>query len=73
VDCAGIPQVVKKLSDFFETRGKSVTVGAPAPGKCAGVDVFAHLVMGRQYIGCCEGDSVPGKVCRVSPFPTSLS
>ncbi|CBF71503.1 hypothetical protein AN6808.2 [Aspergillus nidulans FGSC A4] len=33
------------------------TVGAPTPGVRAGVDVFSHLVMGRQYLGCCEGDS----------------
>ncbi|CAG8939281.1 unnamed protein product [Penicillium salamii] len=59
VDCAGIPSVVEKALDCLGTRGKGATVGAPAPGKRAGVDVFAHLVMGRQYIGCCEGDSDP--------------
>ncbi|KAJ5350817.1 hypothetical protein N7541_008544 [Penicillium brevicompactum] len=59
VDCAGIPSVVEKALDCLGTRGKAATVGAPAPGKRAGVDVFAHLVMGRQYIGCCEGDSDP--------------
>lgn len=62
VDCAGIPSVVEKALDCLGTRGKAATVGAPAPGKRAGVDVFAHLVMGRQYIGCCEGDSDPEKV-----------
>lgn len=67
VDCAGIPQVVEKALDYLGTRGKAATVGAPAPGKGAGVDVFSHLVMGRQYIGCCEGDGVPGKVCMVLP------
>jgi Zn-dependent alcohol dehydrogenase len=66
VDCAGIPQVVEKALDCLGTRGKAATVGAPAPGKRAGVDVFAHLVMGRQYLGCCEGDSVPAKVLRLS-------
>ena len=62
VDCAGIPSVVEKALDCLGTRGKAATVGAPAPGKRAGVDVFAQLVMGRQYIGCCEGDSDPQKV-----------
>lgn len=62
VDCAGVPQVVEKALDCLGTRGKAATVGAPAPGKRAGVDIFSHLVMGRQYIGCCEGDSVPQRV-----------
>lgn len=62
VDCSGIPQVVEKALDCLGTRGKGATVGAPTPGKRAGVDVFAHLVMGRQYIGCCEGDSDPQEV-----------
>ncbi|KAL6230732.1 hypothetical protein BDW75DRAFT_234185 [Aspergillus navahoensis] len=57
VDCAGIPQVVEKALDCLGTRGKGATVGAPTPGARAGVDVFSHLVMGRQYFGCCEGDS----------------
>ncbi|KAL3487198.1 chaperonin 10-like protein [Aspergillus germanicus] len=57
VDCAGIPQVVEKALDCLGTRGKGATVGAPTPGVRAGVDVFSHLVMGRQYLGCCEGDS----------------
>ncbi|KAL4790370.1 chaperonin 10-like protein [Aspergillus venezuelensis] len=57
VDCAGVPQVVEKALDCLGTRGKGATVGAPTPGVRAGVDVFSHLVMGRQYLGCCEGDS----------------
>ncbi|KAL3474417.1 chaperonin 10-like protein [Aspergillus californicus] len=57
VDCAGIPQVVEKALDCLGTRGKGATVGAPTPGVRAGVDVFSHLVLGRQYLGCCEGDS----------------
>lgn len=66
VDCAGVPQVVEKALDCLGTRGKAATVGAPSPGQRAGVDVFSHLVNGRQYIGCCEGDSVPQTVSIVS-------
>ncbi|KAL4816985.1 chaperonin 10-like protein [Aspergillus spinulosporus] len=66
VDCAGIPQVVEKALDCLGTRGKGATVGAPTPGVRAGVDVFSHLVMGRQYLGCCEGDSNTQKVGRLS-------
>ncbi|KAJ6099701.1 hypothetical protein N7467_001236 [Penicillium canescens] len=68
VDCAGIPQVVEKALDCLGTYGNAATVGAPEAGKRAGVDVFAHLVMGRQYIGCYEGDSIPGKICRMLPY-----
>jgi Zn-dependent alcohol dehydrogenase len=64
VDCAGIPQVVEKALDCLGTRGKGATVGAPTPGVRAGVDVFSHLVMGRQYLECCEGDSDTQKVRR---------
>ncbi|OQD72742.1 hypothetical protein PENDEC_c019G06351 [Penicillium decumbens] len=39
VDRAGIPQVVEKALDCLGTRGKAATVGTPAPGKRAGVDV----------------------------------
>jgi Zn-dependent alcohol dehydrogenase len=73
VDCAGIPQVVEKVLDCLGTRGKAATVSIPAPGKRAGVDLFAHLVMGRQCIRCCEGHIVPGKICRTSLFPNTHS
>ncbi|KAH7152684.1 alcohol dehydrogenase [Dactylonectria macrodidyma] len=62
VDCSGIPAVIETMIDCLGTRGKAATVGAPKPGKRAGVDVFAHLVNGRQYVGCCEGDSVPSQI-----------
>ncbi|KAH6995160.1 alcohol dehydrogenase [Ilyonectria destructans] len=62
VDCSGIPAVIETMVDCLGTRGKAATVGAPTPGKRAGIDVFAHLVNGRQYVGCCEGDSVPSKI-----------
>lgn len=66
VDCAGVPQVVEKALDCLGTRGMAATVVAPAPEKRAGVNVFSHLVMGHQYIGCCEGDSVPQTISIIS-------
>lgn len=62
VDCTGVPSVVETAISCLGTRGLAATVGAPAPGKRAGVDIFSHLVMGRGYVGCCEGDGVPQKV-----------
>ncbi|KAF5007535.1 hypothetical protein FDECE_6126 [Fusarium decemcellulare] len=62
VDCTGVPAVIEKMVDCLGTRGKAATVGAPTPGKRAGIDVFAQLINGRQYVGCCEGDSIPAKI-----------
>ncbi|OOF94499.1 hypothetical protein ASPCADRAFT_170477 [Aspergillus carbonarius ITEM 5010] len=56
VDCTGVPAVVEKAIQALGARGKLATVGAPTPGKTAKVDIFAQLVFGRQYVGCCEGD-----------------
>ncbi|KFY69267.1 hypothetical protein V498_10502, partial [Pseudogymnoascus sp. VKM F-4517 (FW-2822)] len=69
VDCAGVPRVVETAIDCLGTLGKAATVGAPAPGQRAGVDIFAHLIMGRQYLGCREGDSLPQKACHLRSFP----
>ncbi|KAK7419073.1 hypothetical protein QQX98_003575 [Neonectria punicea] len=62
VDCSGVPAVIQNMVDSLGSRGKAATVGAPAPGKRAGIDIFAHVVNGRQYVGCCEGDAVPSKL-----------
>lgn len=72
VDCAGVPRVVETAIDCLGTLGKAATVGAPAPGQRAGVDIFAHLIMGRQYLGCCEGDSLPQKACHLRSFPVNF-
>ncbi|KAH8800322.1 chaperonin 10-like protein [Xylogone sp. PMI_703] len=62
VDCAGVPQVVERAIECLGTLGKAATVGAPSPGKRVGVDIHNHLIRGRQYIGCCEGDAVPQQI-----------
>ncbi|EXJ86298.1 hypothetical protein A1O1_06668 [Capronia coronata CBS 617.96] len=58
LDASGVPKVIESMIDSLGTRGKAATVGAPTPGRRAGVDVFQHLIMGRAYVGSCEGDSV---------------
>ncbi|KAG5934356.1 hypothetical protein E4U53_000708, partial [Claviceps sorghi] len=32
------------------------------PGLKTEIDIFAHLINGRHYSGCCEGDAVPSKM-----------
>ncbi|CEJ89833.1 Putative Alcohol dehydrogenase [[Torrubiella] hemipterigena] len=59
VDCSGVPKVVETMVDCLGTRGKAASVGAPTPGQRSGIDVFSHLVSGKEYVGCCEGDAVP--------------
>ncbi|KAL3450255.1 chaperonin 10-like protein [Aspergillus insuetus] len=58
VDCSGATQVIEVMLDSLAVRGRAASVGAPAPGKRAGVDVFAHLTLGREYVGCHQGSSV---------------
>lgn len=62
VDCTGNPKVVEQMIKSLGFRGKAATVGAPSPGVCASIDILSHLATGRQYVGCCEGDSVPEKL-----------
>ena len=69
LDCSGVPQVIENLVDSLATRGRAVGVGAPAPGKRAGVDVFAHLTLGREFRGCHQGDSVAQEVGALQFFP----
>ncbi|KAB9006574.1 hypothetical protein FH972_026928 [Carpinus fangiana] len=61
VECTGVPTVLGTMLDSLGTRGKGATIGAPSPGVKGSVDIFTHLVLGREYVGCCEGDSVPHK------------
>jgi len=62
VDCTGVPKVVENMINSLGTKGRGCTVGAPKPGAVASIDIFAHLIHGREYIGSTEGDCVPSKV-----------
>jgi Zn-dependent alcohol dehydrogenase len=57
LDATGVPAIVEKMIDSLGTRGRAATVGAPAPGRRVSIDVFALLNMGREYVGCVQGDS----------------
>jgi Zn-dependent alcohol dehydrogenase len=62
VDCSGVPKVIETMIDSLGIRGRACTVGSPGPGKRVSVDVFSHLVYGREYIGCHQGSSIAQKV-----------
>jgi Zn-dependent alcohol dehydrogenase len=62
LDCSGIPKVIEKMVDCLGPRGRGCSVGAPAPGKRASIDVFSHLIMGREYVGCHQGEADAQKV-----------
>lgn len=61
-ECTGVPKVVETMLDSLGTRGKAASIGAPTPGQRAAVDIYAHLTLRREYIGCTEGDSIPSEV-----------
>lgn len=65
LDCSGAIPVIENMIATLGIRGKAASIGAPAPGRKVEVDVFSHLTMGRQYLGCHQGDSVAAEVCRV--------
>jgi Zn-dependent alcohol dehydrogenase len=62
LDCSGVPALIEQMIDSLGTRARTCSVGAPAPGKRAVVDVFSHLVMGREYVGCHQGQSIAQEV-----------
>jgi Zn-dependent alcohol dehydrogenase len=62
VDCTGVPAVIRTMIDCLGTKGRAATVGAPGFGKSVSVDVMGHLTYGKEYVGCCEGDSLPSEV-----------
>lgn len=61
VDCTGVPAVVRTMIDSLGTLGRAATVGAPGPGKTVAVDIMEQLTYGKEYVGCCEGDSLPAE------------
>ncbi|KAK3986039.1 putative alcohol dehydrogenase [Cladorrhinum sp. PSN332] len=61
VDATGVPAVIRTMIDSLGTKGRASTVGAPGPGKSVAVDVMDHLTFGKEYVGCCEGDSLPSE------------
>ncbi|PKS08388.1 hypothetical protein jhhlp_005332 [Lomentospora prolificans] len=61
VDCTGSTKVIENMIESLGTRGRAATIGAPGFGMKVSVDVMNHLTLGREYVGCCEGDSLPSE------------
>ena len=66
IDCTGSTKVITSMIDSLGTRGRGATVGAPGFGARVSVDVMEHLTYGKEYVGCCEGDSLPKEVSGMS-------
>ena len=64
VDCTGVGLVVENMISSLGTRGRGCSIGTPKPGTKVAVDVFSHLNLAREYIGCVVGDADPPKVRR---------
>ena len=62
VDTTGVPAVIETMISALTAKGRGATVGAPGPGVRASIEIMDHLALGRSYMGCCEGDSVPHEV-----------
>ncbi|KAJ5718830.1 uncharacterized protein N7483_009912 [Penicillium malachiteum] len=69
LDCSGAIPVIETMIVTLGIRGRAASVGAPAPGKKVEGDVFSHLTMGRQYLGCHQGDSVAREKQKEGNFP----
>ncbi|KFH45674.1 Aryl-alcohol dehydrogenase-like protein [Hapsidospora chrysogenum ATCC 11550] len=61
LDCTGITSVIETMIASLGTKGRASTAGAPGFGSTITVDVMEHLTYGKEYVGCCEGDSLPSE------------
>jgi len=59
VECTGVPKVVENMVSSLAKRGRGCSLGAPKPGSTVAIDITEQLQFGREYIGCCEGDTYP--------------
>ena len=62
LDTTGVPAVVETMISALTSKGRSASVGAPGPGVRVSIEIMDHLVWGKSYMGCVEGDSVPSEV-----------
>ncbi|OJJ98423.1 hypothetical protein ASPACDRAFT_53314 [Aspergillus aculeatus ATCC 16872] len=59
VECSGVPAVVPLMLAALRTRGRAVSVGAAGVTEEVRFNLFAHLMGGKAYLGCIEGDVYP--------------
>lgn len=66
VDTTGVPRVIEHMVHCLGPLGKALTLDTPPPESKVQIDVLSHLVKGRQYIGCNQGNSVANQVCSLT-------
>ncbi|PYH47126.1 NAD(P)-dependent alcohol dehydrogenase [Aspergillus saccharolyticus JOP 1030-1] len=59
VECSGVPAVVSDMLASLCARGRAVSVGMTSVADNVQINLFAHLMGGKEYIGCVEGDVYP--------------
>jgi aryl-alcohol dehydrogenase len=62
VDCTGAIPVVNDMIGLIGPGGMAITVGGPAPGLTASVDVFDMLIGAKTYRGCHQGNAYAKEV-----------
>ena len=62
IDTTAVVSVIETMIASLGIRGKAVSIGSPAPGQCANVEVFSMINQGREYAGTTQGDSVAREV-----------
>ncbi|KAF4994295.1 hypothetical protein FGRMN_5880 [Fusarium graminum] len=59
IDCTGVPSVIETMVAVLGMRGRAATIGASGGNAHAKIEIMSHLTFGKEYVGCCEGDSNP--------------
>ncbi|THW42102.1 alcohol dehydrogenase [Aureobasidium pullulans] len=65
LDCSGVPEIIETMVDSLGTRGRACSVGSNRPGTRVSIDVHKLFVMGKEYVGCHQGESDPHEM---APF-----
>lgn len=61
IDATGVVPVIENMIEALGALGKAATVGVTGWGKKVQVDCTTLMSLGKSYVGCTEGDSVPGE------------
>ncbi len=72
LEASGAVPVIGKTINSLGTKERAASIGAPSAAMRVRVDVFKHVIMGREYVGCCEGDSVAQVVSSFSHTTSTM-
>lgn len=59
LDTTGVSTLAQQSWKFVRRRGKILQVGLARPDDVWAIPMADHMNMGKQVIGCVEGDAVP--------------